>query len=140
MKNRSDHRWRVFSVNRLSPIRLGQFVFTLEILEWGETGGVMHLFPDDAVSSSSSSSSSSLPVKRKIDLVYGETIGDVRIVEDMDERKAAMAQEAEAFIALFSNFKILESVYKFLGFSIFLKMLSFLFLYEVMELWRNCWR
>jgi predicted Rossmann-fold nucleotide-binding protein len=27
-------------------------------------------------------------------------VGDVRVVADMHERKAAMAQEAEAFIAL----------------------------------------
>ena len=32
--------------------------------------------------------------------ISGETIGEVRIVSDMHERKAAMAQEADAFIAL----------------------------------------
>lgn len=32
--------------------------------------------------------------------ISGETVGDVRVVADMHERKAAMAQEAEAFIAL----------------------------------------
>lgn len=30
----------------------------------------------------------------------GESVGEVRIVSDMHERKAAMAREAEAFIAL----------------------------------------
>lgn len=32
--------------------------------------------------------------------ISGETVGEVRIVSDMHERKAAMAQEADAFIAL----------------------------------------
>lgn len=32
--------------------------------------------------------------------ISGETVGDVRIVSDMHERKADMAREAEAFIAL----------------------------------------
>lgn len=36
--------------------------------------------------------------------ISGETVGDVRIVADMHERKAAMAQEAEAFIALPGEF------------------------------------
>ncbi|KAL0856238.1 hypothetical protein Bca101_061391 [Brassica carinata] len=34
------------------------------------------------------------------ELISGETVGEVRVVADMHERKAAMAQEAEAFIAL----------------------------------------
>lgn len=32
--------------------------------------------------------------------ISGETVGDVKIVSDMHERKAEMAREAEAFIAL----------------------------------------
>ena len=32
--------------------------------------------------------------------ISGETVGEVRIVSDMHERKADMAREAEAFIAL----------------------------------------
>ncbi|KAL9313147.1 hypothetical protein ACSQ67_018599 [Phaseolus vulgaris] len=32
--------------------------------------------------------------------ISGETVGEVRIVSDMHERKAAMAQEADAFVAL----------------------------------------
>nr|VDC58631.1 unnamed protein product [Brassica rapa] len=36
--------------------------------------------------------------------ISGETVGEVRIVADMHERKAAMAQEAEAFIALPGEF------------------------------------
>lgn len=35
--------------------------------------------------------------------ISGETVGDVRVVADMHE-KAAMAQEAEAFIALPGEF------------------------------------
>ncbi|MED6219747.1 Cytokinin riboside 5'-monophosphate phosphoribohydrolase log8 [Stylosanthes scabra] len=32
--------------------------------------------------------------------ISGETVGEVRIVSDMHERKAAMSQEADAFVAL----------------------------------------
>ncbi|KAG5048278.1 hypothetical protein JHK85_009381 [Glycine max] len=32
--------------------------------------------------------------------ISGETVGEVRIVSDMHERKAAMAQEADAFVGL----------------------------------------
>ncbi|KAH0908655.1 hypothetical protein HID58_031976 [Brassica napus] len=53
--------------------------------------------------------------------ISGETVGEVRIVADMHERKAAMAQEAEAFIALPGEFSKTSKQ-------------------EVMELWRNCWR
>nr|Q9XH06.1 RecName: Full=Putative cytokinin riboside 5'-monophosphate phosphoribohydrolase LOG9; AltName: Full=Protein LONELY GUY 9 [Arabidopsis thaliana]AAD40141.1 contains similarity to a Saccharomyces cerevisiae hypothetical protein (SW:P47044) and a Bacillus subtilis hypothetical protein (GB:U15180) [Arabidopsis thaliana] len=35
-----------------------------------------------------------------IEHISGETVGEVRIVSDMHERKATMAQEAGAFIAL----------------------------------------
>jgi len=36
--------------------------------------------------------------------ISGETVGEVRIVSDMHERKAAMAQEADAFVALPGTF------------------------------------
>lgn len=35
--------------------------------------------------------------------ISGETVGEVRIVSDMHERKAEMAREADAFIALPGN-------------------------------------
>lgn len=35
--------------------------------------------------------------------ISGATVGDVRIVSDMHERKAEMAREADAFIALPGN-------------------------------------
>ncbi|EFH48457.1 predicted protein [Arabidopsis lyrata subsp. lyrata] len=46
--------------------------------------------------------------------ISGETVGDVRIVADMHERKAAMAQEAEAFIALPGEFSNSKDSSKFL--------------------------
>ncbi|ANM70960.1 Putative lysine decarboxylase family protein [Arabidopsis thaliana] len=39
-----------------------------------------------------------------IEHISGETVGEVRIVSDMHERKATMAQEAGAFIALLGEF------------------------------------
>ena len=36
--------------------------------------------------------------------ISGEAVGEVRVVSDMHERKAAMAREAEAFIALPGSF------------------------------------
>ncbi|KAL1212711.1 Cytokinin riboside 5'-monophosphate phosphoribohydrolase LOG8 [Cardamine amara subsp. amara] len=42
--------------------------------------------------------------------ISGETVGDVRIVADMHERKAAMAQEAEAFIALPGGYGTMEEL------------------------------
>lgn len=51
--------------------------------------------------------------------ISGETIGDVRIVADMHERKAAMAQEAEAFIALPGEFSYSKDSSKFLKVCIF---------------------
>ena len=36
--------------------------------------------------------------------ISGHTVGEVRTVSDMHERKAAMAREADAFIALPGNF------------------------------------
>ncbi|KAG7551964.1 Cytokinin riboside 5'-monophosphate phosphoribohydrolase LOG [Arabidopsis thaliana x Arabidopsis arenosa] len=42
--------------------------------------------------------------------ISGETVGDVRIVADMHERKAAMAQEAEAFIVLPGGYGTMEEL------------------------------
>lgn len=36
--------------------------------------------------------------------ISGETVGEVQIVKDMHERKAVMAREADAFIALPGRF------------------------------------
>lgn len=38
--------------------------------------------------------------------ISGETVGEVRTVLDMHERKAAMAREADAFVALPGNYTI----------------------------------
>jgi len=40
--------------------------------------------------------------------ISGETVGEVRIVRDMHERKASMAQEADAFIALPGGYGTME--------------------------------
>ncbi|XP_013612121.1 PREDICTED: cytokinin riboside 5'-monophosphate phosphoribohydrolase LOG8-like isoform X1 [Brassica oleracea var. oleracea] len=45
-----------------------------------------------------------------IEQISGETVGEVRIVADMHERKAAMAQEAEAFIALPGGYGTMEEL------------------------------
>ncbi|CAH8363155.1 unnamed protein product [Eruca vesicaria subsp. sativa] len=42
--------------------------------------------------------------------ISGETAGEVRVVADMHERKAAMAQEAEAFIALPGGYGTMEEL------------------------------
>ncbi|XP_057776198.1 cytokinin riboside 5'-monophosphate phosphoribohydrolase LOG8 isoform X2 [Salvia miltiorrhiza] len=42
--------------------------------------------------------------------ISGETVGDVRIVSDMHERKADMAREAEAFIALPGGYGTMEEL------------------------------
>ncbi|EPS66526.1 hypothetical protein M569_08249, partial [Genlisea aurea] len=42
--------------------------------------------------------------------ISGESVGDVRIVSDMHERKAVMAREAEAFIALPGGYGTMEEL------------------------------
>ncbi|XP_047939242.1 cytokinin riboside 5'-monophosphate phosphoribohydrolase LOG8 isoform X1 [Salvia hispanica] len=42
--------------------------------------------------------------------ISGETVGEVRIVSDMHERKADMAREAEAFIALPGGYGTMEEL------------------------------
>ncbi|XP_029128848.1 cytokinin riboside 5'-monophosphate phosphoribohydrolase LOG8 isoform X2 [Cajanus cajan] len=42
--------------------------------------------------------------------ISGEPVGEVRIVSDMHERKAAMAQEADAFIALPGGYGTMEEL------------------------------
>ncbi|XP_052733114.1 cytokinin riboside 5'-monophosphate phosphoribohydrolase LOG8 isoform X3 [Vigna angularis] len=42
--------------------------------------------------------------------ISGETVGEVRIVSDMHERKAAMAQEADAFVALPGGYGTMEEL------------------------------
>ncbi|XP_028777318.1 cytokinin riboside 5'-monophosphate phosphoribohydrolase LOG8-like [Neltuma alba] len=42
--------------------------------------------------------------------ISGESVGEVRIVSDMHERKAAMAREAEAFIALPGGYGTMEEL------------------------------
>lgn len=42
--------------------------------------------------------------------ISGETVGEVRIVSDMHERKAAMAREADAFIALPGGYGTMEEL------------------------------
>ncbi|KAH6790840.1 putative lysine decarboxylase family protein [Perilla frutescens var. frutescens] len=42
--------------------------------------------------------------------ISGETVGDVKIVSDMHERKAEMAREAEAFIALPGGYGTMEEL------------------------------
>ncbi|XP_019084723.1 PREDICTED: cytokinin riboside 5'-monophosphate phosphoribohydrolase LOG8-like [Camelina sativa] len=42
--------------------------------------------------------------------ISGETVGEVRVVADMHERKAAMALEAEAFIALPGGYGTMEEL------------------------------
>ncbi|KVH95598.1 Cytokinin riboside 5'-monophosphate phosphoribohydrolase LOG [Cynara cardunculus var. scolymus] len=46
--------------------------------------------------------------------ISGETVGEVRIVSDMHERKAEMAREADAFIALPGIFRIASKLLDFL--------------------------
>ncbi|KAJ1430294.1 LOG family [Sesbania bispinosa] len=42
--------------------------------------------------------------------ISGETVGEVRIVSDMHERKAAMAHEADAFVALPGGYGTMEEL------------------------------
>ncbi|KAE9609324.1 hypothetical protein Lal_00020088 [Lupinus albus] len=42
--------------------------------------------------------------------ISGATVGEVRIVSDMHERKAAMAQEADAFVALPGGYGTMEEL------------------------------
>ncbi|KAI4316509.1 hypothetical protein L6164_024489 [Bauhinia variegata] len=42
--------------------------------------------------------------------ISGKTVGEVRIVSDMHERKAAMAQESDAFIALPGGYGTMEEL------------------------------
>ncbi|KAG2238355.1 hypothetical protein Bca52824_092386 [Brassica carinata] len=50
-------------------------------------------------------------------IISGETVGDVRVVADMHERKAAMAQEAEAFIALPGGYGTMEELLEIITWS-----------------------
>ncbi|MFS8030551.1 putative LOG family protein [Helianthus anomalus] len=49
--------------------------------------------------------------------ISGETVGDVRIVSDMHERKAEMAREADAFIALPGGYGTMEEVLEMITWS-----------------------
>ncbi|CAF2135768.1 BnaAnng21190D [Brassica napus] len=49
--------------------------------------------------------------------ISGETVGDVRVVADMHERKASMAQEAEAFIALPGGYGTMEELLEMITWS-----------------------
>ncbi|KAM7490563.1 hypothetical protein LguiA_033484 [Lonicera macranthoides] len=49
--------------------------------------------------------------------ISGETVGEVRIVSDMHERKAIMAQEADAFIALPGGYGTMEEVLEMITWS-----------------------
>ncbi|KAK0572817.1 hypothetical protein LWI29_037730 [Acer saccharum] len=49
--------------------------------------------------------------------ISGETVGEVRTVSDMHERKAAMAQEADAFIALPGGYGTMEELLEMITWS-----------------------
>ncbi|KAJ0431915.1 putative LOG family protein [Helianthus annuus] len=49
--------------------------------------------------------------------ISGETVGDVRIVSDMHERKAEMARESDAFIALPGGYGTMEEVLEMITWS-----------------------
>nr|AHZ89695.1 cytokinin riboside 5'-monophosphate phosphoribohydrolase LOG8 protein [Dimocarpus longan] len=49
--------------------------------------------------------------------ISGETVGEVRTVSDMHERKAAMAREAEAFIALPGGYGTMEELLEMITWS-----------------------
>lgn len=49
--------------------------------------------------------------------ISGETVGEVRTVSDMHERKAAMAREADAFIALPGGYGTMEEVMEMITWS-----------------------
>ncbi|WRX33634.1 LOG family - like 10 [Theobroma cacao] len=50
-------------------------------------------------------------------LISGQTVGEVRTVSDMHERKAAMAQEADAFIALPGGYGTMEELLEMITWS-----------------------
>ncbi|XP_076919551.1 cytokinin riboside 5'-monophosphate phosphoribohydrolase LOG8-like [Bidens hawaiensis] len=49
--------------------------------------------------------------------ISGETVGEVRIVSDMHERKAEMARESDAFIALPGGYGTMEEVLEMITWS-----------------------
>ncbi|KAJ8493055.1 hypothetical protein OPV22_014776 [Ensete ventricosum] len=49
--------------------------------------------------------------------ISGETVGEVKIVSDMHERKALMAQQADAFIALPGGYGTMEEVMEMITWS-----------------------
>ncbi|KAL8109842.1 cytokinin riboside 5'-monophosphate phosphoribohydrolase LOG8 [Apium graveolens] len=49
--------------------------------------------------------------------ISGETVGDVRIVSDMHERKAEMARESDAFIALPGGYGTMEELLEMITWS-----------------------
>ena len=51
-----------------------------------------------------------IPVALQPVELSGESVGEVRVVADMHERKALMAKEADAFIALPGGFGTLEEL------------------------------
>lgn len=63
--------------------------------------------------------------------ISGETVGEVRIVADMHERKAAMAQEAEAFIALPGEKNVFYTEFV----QVFIKFKVLIFVFR--RLWNN---
>ncbi|CAH8348319.1 unnamed protein product [Eruca vesicaria subsp. sativa] len=52
--------------------------------------------------------------------ISGESVGNVRVVADMHERKDAMAQEAEAFIALTGGYGTMEEVLEMITWFVYL--------------------
>ncbi|XP_076910832.1 cytokinin riboside 5'-monophosphate phosphoribohydrolase LOG8-like [Bidens hawaiensis] len=50
-------------------------------------------------------------------VISGETVGEVRIVSDMHERKAEMARESDAFIALPGGYGTMEEVLEMITWS-----------------------
>ncbi|CAN0881979.1 Cytokinin riboside 5'-monophosphate phosphoribohydrolase LOG8 [Linum grandiflorum] len=55
--------------------------------------------------------------KKKKHQISGETVGEVRTVADMHERKAAMAKEADAFIALPGGYGTMEELMEMITWS-----------------------
>ncbi|XP_028111244.1 cytokinin riboside 5'-monophosphate phosphoribohydrolase LOG8-like isoform X2 [Camellia sinensis] len=51
------------------------------------------------------------------ELISGETVGEVRIVSDMHERKAEMARESDAFIALPGGYGTMEELLEMITWS-----------------------
>ncbi|CAH8391951.1 unnamed protein product [Eruca vesicaria subsp. sativa] len=56
--------------------------------------------------------------------ISGETVGNVRVVADMHERKDAMAQEAEAFIALTGGYGTMEEVLEMITWLVYLMLMG----------------